>query len=145
MLEELRQKPKSVKERWAFWSAFILTLMIASVWLLSLSFQFRSAQNVVANAETENINSSGAFSRSFSDVKANISSAWSAFTGRNVQNKTETDQDADQPVVPPEPVMETETSPATSTETTKMEPERPAARTVLIATTTGQTVASSTP
>ena len=145
MLDELRQKPKSTREKWAFWGAFFLTFMIASIWLLSLSIQFRSVAEVVAIEEAQNINSNGAFSRSFSDIKANISSAWSVFTARNEQNEIANDPTRDQPVALPEPVLDTATTTATSTETTKIEDESPIARTVLIATTSGQIVASSTP
>ncbi|OGG41630.1 hypothetical protein A2837_00590 [Candidatus Kaiserbacteria bacterium RIFCSPHIGHO2_01_FULL_46_22] len=40
MLEELRKKPKAVRNLYAFWGAVILTGLIALVWTLSLYAKF---------------------------------------------------------------------------------------------------------
>ncbi len=84
MLQELRQKPKHVREKYAFWGAIGTTAVIALIWGLSLSAKFNNldTKNIEA-VQTDNQESSGAFSRSFSDAKNSMASAWEAFTTNN--------------------------------------------------------------
>tara|TARA_B100000745_G_scaffold75304_2_gene45542 strand:+ start:614 stop:1012 length:399 start_codon:yes stop_codon:yes gene_type:complete len=49
-LEELRNKPNHVKERYAFWGALLLTGIITFVWLLS--FSGSQSKEVVEEDET---------------------------------------------------------------------------------------------
>jgi hypothetical protein len=81
MLDQLRNKPKPVREKYAFWGAIATTAVIALVWGLSLSAKFNNLDsNNVETAEAEKQESGGAFSRSFSDAKSGMASAWEAFT-----------------------------------------------------------------
>lgn len=74
MLEELRKKPKGLKEAYAFWGAAIFTGLVAIVWLASLPVRFSAidtAEQVENQAETNS-----AFSQFFGQLKENITGTW---------------------------------------------------------------------
>ena len=73
MLEELRQKPKSVRNQYAFWGALFLTFAIGAVWVVALSVRF-GGEPVVPNEIKEN---SGAFSQFYDEATANLSEIFS--------------------------------------------------------------------
>lgn len=47
MLDELRKKPKAVRDRYAFFGALILTVSISSIWFISLSVDVPEKDDVV--------------------------------------------------------------------------------------------------
>lgn len=134
MLDELRQKPKDVREKYAFWGAFSITAVIALVWGLSLSIHMSATgTNVATEDKPIKPESAGAFSRSFSDIKSSAASAWSAFS-----QKSDSDIDIDE-VVQEDESNAAEFTSSTSNQfefsTTSVETKNDNARTVLIATT----------
>jgi len=132
MLQELRKKPKNVREKYAFWGAFLVTAVIAIVWGISLSVQLGVFQETTLSEETiQKPESSGAFSRSFSDVKDNVAGAWSAFT---TDSETDNKATSTEEVVTKTSVEFSSTTTATSSEIVK--PKASNQRAVLIATTT---------
>jgi hypothetical protein len=63
-IELLRKQPKHIRNRYAFWIAFSITLLIALIWILLLSAQL-SSKNTVPQEHTDE---AGSFSRTLSDI-----------------------------------------------------------------------------
>ncbi len=70
MLDELRKKPRGLKEAYAFWGAFTFTGMITAVWLASIPLRFSDTE-VEGTTQT-----AGALSQFFEQMKTNISGTW---------------------------------------------------------------------
>jgi|GEM_PF-4057195 len=71
MLDELRDKPKSVRERYALWGALGTTGVVGLIWLVTFYFNFQ------ADLFSQNDHqSAGAFSSFFSDLGNDISESW---------------------------------------------------------------------
>lgn len=70
MLEELRKKPRSVKNLYAFWAAVLFTGVIGGIWLLGLLVKFSTVeQTPLQNIEK----TSGAFSQFIDKTKQRFS------------------------------------------------------------------------
>jgi len=104
MLDELRQKPKHIREQYALLGALGITFLVAVVWGLSLSFQLKMFDTTVANEDSKMLPvSGGAFSRSYIDVKSNMASAWASFIKKS-------SEEVDGELIKSEPVTEVSTS-----------------------------------
>ncbi len=81
MLKELREKPKAVRQFYAFWGAVGITSVIASVWLVALVVKV----SYVAPEITEGTeNTAGAFSQFFDKIKGEETEAlWNKVRGQN--------------------------------------------------------------
>lgn len=74
MLDELRKKSPSLKQAYAFWGAFFVTVLIGVVWLIVLSVSFSS--NETFTELEEGRQRAGAFAQFFGTMKENVSNAW---------------------------------------------------------------------
>lgn len=74
MLDELRKKPRILRENYAFWGALLLTGLVAVVWLVSMPFRFSDVDVLVESEPREEY--SGAMSNFFAGVKENLSAFW---------------------------------------------------------------------
>ncbi len=63
-IESLRKQPKHIRNRYAFWIAFSITLFIALIWTLMFSVQL-SSKNTVPQ---EHADEAGSFSRTLNDI-----------------------------------------------------------------------------
>lgn len=72
-IESLRHEPKPIRDRYAFYWASIVTLVIAGFWAISLPSKFAAITNIgeVVNEDDE----SGGFSRAIDDIKNNFSAS----------------------------------------------------------------------
>lgn len=86
MLENLRQKPKSVRAQYAFWGAFSLTAIIAAVWLVSLSVRFDD----MAAVPEETKENAGAFSQFYKEATENLSNVFSTLKNPPADGETAT-------------------------------------------------------
>ena len=115
MLEELRKKPKSLRNQYAFWGALLLTLVIGAVWVVALSVRFGS-EPVVPTEIKEN---SGAFSQFYKEATANLSEIFST-----IKN----------PPTDSEATTETASSSENVTTSTVEEEEKPSGKAIQIVT-----------
>lgn len=74
-LDELRKKPRSVKERYAFLGASTITASIALIWAVSIALTFDGVQPV--NVETAD--TTGTFDAFFSEAKDNVANIITVF------------------------------------------------------------------
>jgi len=75
-IESLRTKPKEVRNRYAFWSAFGFTAIIAVFWVASVS----SRVGILTGAQPEEkMEVEGGVSRSFSEFRASVADGVSIF------------------------------------------------------------------
>ncbi len=133
-IEQLRKKPKHVRDRYAFWFAFLFTVCVAGVWATTLPARFLALSETEVTAPEE----IGVAGERWSGLLASVRSGFAALG-------TETD-DVEGAVVLP--VTATTTSTSTDpladmvwTEAAKAperEPTQPA-RTILIGTTSTAT------
>ena len=122
LISTVRQKPKHIRDQYAFWIAIGCTVLIGVVWLSGLT------ERVVTDSQTANdAESSGVFSGfvseitgQFSEVADNISQQSS--TTIEIDTSVQSDQIDMQAALDAEPAQES-----------------PATRTVRIATTTAST------
>jgi hypothetical protein len=63
-IEALRKQPKYIRNRYAFWSALGVTLLIVSIWALTIPARFSSTDIV----EDQNQNDLSVFAQKISDV-----------------------------------------------------------------------------
>jgi hypothetical protein len=89
-IEALRKQPKHIRNRYAFWIALSLTLLIALVWALVLSAKL-STKKVVPQ---EHADDSGSFSRSLSDVSERVTEIFS-----NMRTRFEYVKEVQPPVI----------------------------------------------
>lgn len=66
MLDELRRKPKHVRDRYAFFGALFVTLCIAMVWFVALGVRYSAPTSDVASSSQ--------------NVRSEYSSVWTTFT-----------------------------------------------------------------
>ena len=86
-IEALRKEPKEVRNRYAFWVAFLFTAVITVFWLTSIPARMSTLSGVVPAEKTE-----GGFSRMFQNMKASVSdSVPTAPTFTEEQEGTEED------------------------------------------------------
>ena len=140
MLQELRQKPKAVRQQYAFWGATMITSLIALFWVVSLQYRLSNTDLL-----TSDESSSGVLSTFWQDLRTN--------TATVIDSLPSTDDDTQPSLVP---ATTTESASAASqdhtsetdrfewlTGTTTKEQQTPApttGRTVLIATTSSKEV-----
>ena len=86
MFNQIRRKPKGVRQQYAFWYAAGITGMIALVWGVSL--QYRFDESMFASADEEAY--SGAFSQFLSDAKENFANVFSAVSTSTPEHVSET-------------------------------------------------------
>lgn len=70
MLDEIRRKPKDVRERYAFWSAVGITGVISLVWLVAFVTQFKDGGPF---SDIDSSQTAGAFSQFFDGLKNDAS------------------------------------------------------------------------
>lgn len=99
MLEELRKKPKGIRNLYAFWGAAILTVIIGGVWLLSLSTKF---DKIDTSSFKEVGDSTGAFSQFIKKTKLRFSNDTSTTTVESSEAPLETATTSPQDTVPSE-------------------------------------------
>ncbi|OGG85704.1 hypothetical protein A2392_02795 [Candidatus Kaiserbacteria bacterium RIFOXYB1_FULL_46_14] len=97
MLEELRKKPKGIRNLYAFWGAAILTLVIGFVWVLSLSTKF---DKIDTSSFKEVGDTTGAFSQFIKKTKLRFSNDTSTTTVESSEAPLETSTSSPQ-VTPP--------------------------------------------
>jgi hypothetical protein len=68
-IEALRNQPKHIRNRYAFWTALLITACIALVWTLSIPARFENEEVTV----TQTNETPGVFSRSFGDMRDAVS------------------------------------------------------------------------
>lgn len=73
MLDELRRKPKEVRERYAFLGALSFTGVVAMVWLVATFVQFNSVNPFSSFSDAQ---TAGAFSQFFDSIKNDVSKTW---------------------------------------------------------------------
>jgi hypothetical protein len=81
-IESIRKKPKEVRNRYAFWTAFLITFVIAAVWLASVPARLAGLTNTPL-IEQEKVQ--GGFSRTFSNMKASLMEGFTP--SENLQEK----------------------------------------------------------
>lgn len=69
MLEKLLKKPKSTRERYAFWGAVSTTGVIGLVWFMVLSINFKDGGPFAVD---ESQQTASAFSQFFSELKSDF-------------------------------------------------------------------------
>lgn len=74
MLDELRNKPKLLKEAYAFWTAFIITGVIAIVW--AISFSLDMGQTNESASGNEKIETTSAIYEFFGKIQSNFRETW---------------------------------------------------------------------
>jgi len=83
-IENIRRKPKAVRQRYAFVTAATFTLLVAGVWSLSLPARFNAVQQgVIITASPERVSSQAAsvpFSGVWSQFKQQLSNLGSQAT-----------------------------------------------------------------
>ncbi len=124
-IEELRKKPKYVRDRYAFWGAFLFTALIVVFYVLSIPARFGVLTGVSPVEKTE-----GGFSRVFSDMKASVIQAVAperstVMSSPNTSSSTEDDSNeniidfatffedaatSNAPTAPPKPILIATTS-----------------------------------
>lgn len=129
MLEELRKKSSGIKEAYAFWGAFVVTSLVASVWSIAVIFQFSKAgPSPIVENQAE---SSGAAAQFFGQLKSNILDTWQ-------QNKEAFNaiSEAETATVGTSTEIEAETSSTTPTvpEPSSVQIDTPSGRSIQIAT-----------
>jgi hypothetical protein len=97
MLEELRKKPRALKEAYALWGAVALTALVALVWTVSLPTRISDTDALEISGETQ---AAGAFSQFLDQIKTNVSETWNqgkaALSGPESMSST-TDQASSTP------------------------------------------------
>lgn len=71
----MRKKPKAVRKSYAFWGAVLLTMLLSSIWLLSLSVRFQDLGNEAVDEDTQ----SGAYSQFFDEARGNFLEVFNQF------------------------------------------------------------------
>lgn len=79
MLDELRKKSAHSKESYAFWGAFLVTGLIATVWLASLPVRLSEVDVVLESEGTAQ--TAGAFSQFFDEIKEDAGAIWNGGEG----------------------------------------------------------------
>ena len=72
LFDELRQKPKRVRSRYAFWLAVFSTSIIAVIWVVTLTISWNSKAWFQGWSD-DNADSSGALSRFLDEARENLS------------------------------------------------------------------------
>jgi hypothetical protein len=124
MLEELRKKPRALKEAYALWGSLALTALVALVWTVSLPTRFSETDALQVSGETQ---AAGAFSQFLNQIKTNVSETWNQ--GKTAVSGLESMSSPDQSTSTP--------ASTASTTTTTSSPKGPAA---LIATSSSSSV-----
>ncbi len=70
-IESLRKQPKHVRNRYAFWIALSITLLIALLWALTISARLSPADKV----PQEHADDAGSFSRTLRDITQRVKEA----------------------------------------------------------------------
>lgn len=119
MLEELRKKSRATQNLYAFWGAFGITSLIASIWAVSLVIKFSETEAIPFSGAEQ---TAGAFSQFFDKAKSELSGVF------DKEEEPET--------------IEEGTSTSTATSTVEEKPvatstdKKPAGRPVLVGTST---------
>lgn len=92
MLDELRNKPKLLKEAYAFWAAFAITGIIAIIWAVSFSIDL--SQTTGDESGGEKIETTSAISEFFGTIKNNFKETWEE--GRSAIEEGQETETADQ-------------------------------------------------
>lgn len=131
-IEKTRKKPKAVRDQYAFVGALSVTALIALIWFVSVPTHFANME-VEGEAEKEAV---GAFAGFLSDAKANIAAVFSAIPQEDEQAATSTSATSSAAM----PTLRQDN--VNSLRQRQEEEQRPAPRTVLIATTSHATASS---
>ena len=71
-LDELRKKPKAVRDQYAFAGAFFITLIIATFWFLGLGVKWQTSDEVIIEEEPASKSAFGTFYR---EIKTKLGDA----------------------------------------------------------------------
>lgn len=69
-IEQLRKKPKHVRDRYAVSGALLVTALVAVIWVASLPSRFNEVPDAMVNGDTQ-----GGFVRAMSDVQDQFATA----------------------------------------------------------------------
>ncbi len=67
-IESLREKPKHVRNQYAFYGAFVVTGLILALWVVSVPSRFQTPEEMAEDVS----NDEGGFTRAFDDIKSNF-------------------------------------------------------------------------
>lgn len=130
-LLRLRQKPKLVRDQLALGGAFVLTGVIAFIWLLSVPGQYQSVSLTEVSKETEETTS--AFKQFFSSIRAQFAGVQTALEDDSRESDETNGEVANETTATATPNIIIPTLIAPD------QPAEPEAKRVLIGTTTAST------
>ena len=94
-IEELRKKPKAVKDMYAVYGAVLVTLLVGGFWVMSLPTKFASFES---NNEIIKEDNRGGFARAAADIKEQVANSFGSLNSlKNVVDGEETFEDASLP------------------------------------------------
>jgi hypothetical protein len=94
-IESLRQQPKHIRNRYAFWTSLCVTLIVALVWGVQLPGRFSSGTEVVASKEADATGSS--FVHTLGEMVTGLKASVSNFRGTIEYAKESTGEKSDTP------------------------------------------------
>lgn len=138
-LENLRRKPKAVRNRYAFYVAVTVTIFVVSGWAVTVPTRFDS--EAFTNQQRDNNN--GSFSRALADIQNQMSTVVSSLQAAlPVATSTESEKSATDERF----TIDIDAMFATTTATaTPIIPPAPIPQYILIATTSSETHATTAP
>lgn len=141
-IESLRQQPKSVRDRYAFFTALGVTFLIAAVWAVSLPSRYASIAEVTSELpKSEEV---GNFARVFGDIKSQLQASIASVKNTPVPGNEESE--AEETTVSANSAYEIDIAgmfTATSTTNTSTSTgSSPTPKVILIATTTDRSASS---
>lgn len=128
MLDEIRRKPRSVRERYAFLGALSATGLIAAVWLVATFVNFSSNDPFSDMGDQQ---TAGAFSQFFSDLKEDAGNIWQGWSASGPTETASSSTSTNELIEAASPASLAATSTPVATST---KPAATSARAVLIAT-----------
>jgi len=138
-IERLRTKPQHIRNRYAFWISFFITLLIVAIWGSTLPSRFAAAPSM----PEENAEGESAWSRYTASFASMLENARSHFSGWTVENQASTSSSTEERI----DLVEFVASSTASKEVATSTPSAPSATSTAnsTATSSASSTASTTP
>lgn len=107
MLDEIRQKPRNVRERYATWGALGVTGVIALVWFIGFAVRFQENELFVSDNSEQ---TASAFSNFIGDIKDDAMGVWQKNSIQE-ETSTTTSSSSEDLITDPETEMDTSSQP----------------------------------
>lgn len=142
-IEALRKQPKKIRDRYAFYSAFMVTLVIAIIWGFSLPIRYGNiTQGLTDGAPTE---TSGGFVRALSDIKSQFTASLSQVKEILPEQVLPTTDDTSAQTRATSTMLDIEAVWSGSSTVSNVPQSEPNGRVILIGTTSASIATSSSP